>query len=192
MLKSNGGPFDVGVVVDLGHVTPEGVAPEVEDHRFSQRQARFIEQMDSTEFWGLLAQVSEGRLRSIFGPELKRQGGGAATDEGCGEASLGCLVPFKAPQILVDDWGRLRMNVEDAEFQPFNLSVTDVRFYGDDLATVDHSIVHRVQRRIDGGVPLLLSVGLTRPWQKPGDSVRRHWLQVNNLHFEDSPIGDVV
>jgi hypothetical protein len=35
---------------------------------------------------------------------------------------------------------------------------------------------------------VILSVGLTRPFRKWGDSEERHWLQVNNIHLEDDPL----
>jgi hypothetical protein len=34
----------------------------------------------------------------------------------------------------------------------------------------------------------ILSVGLTRPWQKRGDDAERHWLQLNNIHLRDDPL----
>lgn len=40
--------------------------------------------------------------------------------------------------------------------------------------------------RIRTGVPVILSLGLTRPWARPGDTVARHWLQVNNIHLQDN------
>jgi hypothetical protein len=45
-----------------------------------------------------------------------------------------------------------------------------------------------VQRRIKAGVEVILSVGLTRPWRKQGDTAERHWLQVNNIHLRDAPL----
>src|SRR5262249_38600569 len=37
-------------------------------------------------------------------------------------------------------------------------------------------------------VGVILSVGLARAFQASGDTARRHWLQVNNLHLEDDPV----
>jgi hypothetical protein len=36
-----------------------------------------------------------------------------------------------------------------------------------------------------------LAVGLTRPWRKNGDTAQRHWLQVNNIHLEEDPLGEI-
>lgn len=44
-----------------------------------------------------------------------------------------------------------------------------------------------MQRRIQRGVAVILSVGLARAFQVSGDTARRHWLQVNDLHLEDDP-----
>jgi len=38
------------------------------------------------------------------------------------------------------------------------------------------------------GTPVILSIGLTRSWQKPGDTKEWHWLQVNNIHLKDSVV----
>jgi hypothetical protein len=48
--------------------------------------------------------------------------------------------------------------------------------------------VQSVQKRLEAGVETILSVGLTRPWQKRGDDAERHWLQLNNIHLEDNPL----
>ena len=49
-------------------------------------------------------------------------------------------------------------------------------------------ILKDVRARIAQGVGVILSVGLTRPWQKAGEEVERHWLQVNNIHLQDNPV----
>ena len=58
------------------------------------------------------------------------------------------------------------------------------------MAVVRRRLCLRVavnQRRIKRGVGVILSVGLARAFQVSGDTARRHWLQVNNLHLEDDP-----
>jgi hypothetical protein len=45
-----------------------------------------------------------------------------------------------------------------------------------------------VRRRIQAGVEVILSVGLTRLWRKQEDAAERHWLQVNNVHLQDDPL----
>ena len=40
---------------------------------------------------------------------------------------------------------------------------------------------------IGRGEEAILSVGVARPWPRPGD-VARHWAQVNNVHFRNGLI----
>ncbi len=71
---------------------------------------------------------------------------------------------------------------------PANLSVTDLRLYGEDHKTPRRDLVANVQERLEAGVEVILSVGLTRSWCKPNDTAKRHWLQVNNIHLKDDPL----
>jgi hypothetical protein len=68
-----------------------------------------------------------------------------------------------------------------------DLSVTDLRLYGDDGGRPDTVQVRDVADRLAQGVPALLSVGLTRPFSARPDEPPLHWLQVNNIHLEDDP-----
>jgi hypothetical protein len=38
-------------------------------------------------------------------------------------------------------------------------------------------------------VPSILAVGLTRAYQKSPKGPTRHWLQLNNIHLQDDPLG---
>lgn len=69
-----------------------------------------------------------------------------------------------------------------------DLSVTDLRLYAKDQKTPRAKVIADVQRRIQQGMGVILSVGLARAFQVSGDTARRHWLQVNNLHLEDDPV----
>jgi hypothetical protein len=96
---------------------------------------------------------------------------------------LGCLVPKQRPSLYVDQRGAIRIALETA-----NLSVADLRLYERDHRTPRRDVVTSVRRRIQAGVEVILSVGLTRPWRKQEDSAERHWLQVNNVHLQDDPL----
>jgi hypothetical protein len=185
MLRRNGGPFDLAARVDLGASQPAGEPPETEDQAFDPRQTRVIAAVDPDEFWRALRGVAAMHLRDLFGEDLKSQGQTYAVDIGRGSASLGCLAPARA-SLYVDGRGTLRLAVDDSRMQP-TLPVTDLRFYECDFRTVRRDAVRSYAERLRRGVPVILSVGLTRPWQRPGDSVARHWLQVNNVHLEDDP-----
>ena len=49
-------------------------------------------------------------------------------------------------------------------------------------------LVRAINERLAAGTPLVLSVGLGRPYKKLGETVWRHWLQANNLHLADDPL----
>ncbi len=91
------------------------------------------------------------------------------------------------PRITINRWGKIRAQVADGAFD-VDLSVTDLRLYAEDQKTPRAKVVADMQRRIRRGVGVILSVGLARAFQVTGDTARRHWLQVNNLHLEDDPV----
>ena len=186
LLARNGGAFDVGRLVELGPTQPSGTAPETEDHTFDPGRLVSVRELSPASFWQLLTTVSCDKLVDIFGNDLKAQRNGCAVDEGQGNASLGCLRTATPPSITISRWGKIRAQVADGTFD-VDLSVTDLRLYGTDQTTPRAKVIADVQRRIQRGVGVILSVGLARAFQVSGDTVRRHWLQVNNLYLEDDP-----
>lgn len=188
LLARYGGPFALGAVVALGSVQAEGRPPEVEDRRFEPKRARRLRTLDGAAFWRLLRDVARPTLAAIFGPELRPVGRAAALPAGHGIASLGCLIPATAPPLLaLDPAGKLRCTLDDGTLSA-NVSVTDLRLYEDDYTTPRRETVERIAARLAAGVPAILSVGLTRPFQKPEGGEALHWLQVNNIHLEDEPL----
>lgn len=196
---ARGGPFDMATVVDLGAIRPVPVAPEVEDVEITWWHARAESQVAPQLFWEMLRFVARRSLRTLFGPELRTIGRSgrqrAVADEGSGEASLGVLVPLGRPRLSLDRKpdGRevVRMQVWDGELR-LDLSVTDLRLYADDGARPDTERVRDVATRLDRGVPVLLGVGLTRPFASRPNETPVHWLQVNNIHLEDDPAWRLV
>jgi hypothetical protein len=187
LLRPNGGPFDLGSIVDLGQTTNAGRAPELEDHRFDPSSTRWLLDDDPDDFWDTLDGVARESLTEIFGPALELWDESGTVDVGEGGASLGCLKPEKQPWLYVDHRGTVRM-VLDYLIPSVDLSVNDLRLYERDGRTPRRDLVAGVQKRLKAGVETILSVGLTRPWQKRGDTAERHWLQVNNIHLEDDPL----
>ena len=187
LLRPNGGPFDLGSVVELGSASHAGHAPELEDHRFDPSSTRWLFDDDPDDFWDALDGVAWRSLAEIFGPELELWDESGTVDIGEGRASLGCLKPEKQPWLYVDHRGTVRL-VLDYLIPSVDLSVNDLRLYEADHRTPRRDLVGSVQRRLKSGVEAILSVGLTRPWQKRGDTAERHWLQVNNIHLEDDPL----
>jgi hypothetical protein len=187
LLRPNGGPFDVGSVVYLGATTNSGYPPELEDRRFDPSNARWLFDDDPNDYWDALARVARESLEEIFGPELELWDESGTVDVGEGRASLGCLKPEKQPWLYVDHRGTVRL-VLDYLIPSVDLSVNDLRLYEGDGRTPRRDLVASVEKRLKSGVEVILSVGLTRPWQKRGDTAERHWLQLNNIHLEDDPL----
>jgi hypothetical protein len=139
----------------------------------------------------MLQVLARPTAREIFGLGLHEVGRGrASVATGGGIASLGCLEPRGRLELYLNHRPggppAVRLRFTDGELR-FDLSVTDLRLYGQDHLTPRIDVVRQLERRIQHGVPVLLSVGLTRPFAaRPGDEPA-HWLQVNNLHLEDDP-----
>ena len=183
---AHGGPFDIGVIVDLGRTWPNGKAPEIEDHAFIPALAKRVGEMAPDEFWQCLGRSARPLLRDWFGPDLQHVGPGCAVDEGKGLASLGCLRLERSPDLRISERGQVRMLLADGD-RECSCSVTDLRLYEGANYTPRLSAVADIQARIRRGVPVIVTVGLTRPYSKDGGPAR-HWLQVNNIHLEDQPV----
>ena len=188
LLRRNGGPLDIAAVVDFGPTAYAGRAPEVEDHYFDSARATWLFDDEPNDYWEVLTQVAHESLAAIFGPDLEQWEGSCTLDVGEGHASLGCLVQEEErPWLYVDHRGTVRMVLE-CMTPSADLAVTDLRLYERDHKTPRKDLVTDVQDRIEAGVEVILSVGLTRAWRKLNDTAKRHWLQVNNIHLKDDPI----
>jgi hypothetical protein len=187
LLSTNDGPFDIGSVLDLGATTNVGHTPELEDRRFDPADVRWLRDDDPHDYWDALERVARESLEEIFGPALELWDESGTLDVGEGHASLGLLKPEKQPWMYVDHRGTVRL-VLDYLLPSVDLSVTDLRLYERDGRTPRRDLVQSLQKRLQAGVETILSVGLTRPWQKRGDTEERHWLQLNNIHLKDDPL----
>ncbi|MDQ3923000.1 MAG: hypothetical protein M3309_03580 [Actinomycetota bacterium] len=187
LLRRNGGALDIGSVVDLGPTAYAGHAPELEDHYFDPARAMWLFDDDPDDYWEFLNQIAQENLAEIFGPDLEQGDESCTVDVGEGHASLGCLATEERPWLYVDHRGTVRIVLECIT-PSVDLSVTDLRLYERDHKTPHRNLVADVQRRIKAGVEVILSLGLTRPWRKQGDTAERHWLQVNNIHLRDAPL----
>ncbi len=187
LLHPNDGPFDIGSVVDLGTTTYAGRAPELEDHRFDPERAKWLFDDNPDDFREALDGMARDSLEEIFGPALELWDESATVDVGEGRASLGCLKPEKQPWLYMDHRGTVRM-VLDYLMPSVDLTVNDLRLYERDQRTPRRDLVSSIESRLKAGAEIILGVGLTRPWQKRGDTAARHWLQVNNIHLKDDPL----
>lgn len=186
LLARHGGLFDMGVIIDLGLAIGIGQPPEIEDHAFEPKKARASGTEDPRRFWEQLRRAARPRLRDIFGDALTQRGAASfGVDLGKGAASLGCLVPTGKPALYTrtrpGKHDEIRMRVSDGSLS-LDLAVTDIRLFGADHVTPDGEAVNRVVSRLDAGVDVVLSVGLTRFFNGA------HWLQLNNVHLADDPL----
>lgn len=189
-LARNGGAFDMACVVELGPATPNGKPPEMEDHLFYSSRATRLRSVAPEEFWNMLEKLAQPTFASIFGKDLARVGWqSCGVGFGKGEASLGCLRatgPVLCLKERPDRPPSIRLHLHDGEFD-VDLPVTDIRLYGADHVTPDRDAVARTAQRLAGGMEVILSVGLSRPYASQPGVLPLHWLQVNNIHLRDNP-----
>lgn len=184
LLVEEGGPFEIGCVVDLGPTQHVGQAPEHEDHSFDPDRTRRMRMLNPDEFWALLEGSANASLPEIFGSELYQQQRSCVFEENTGDASLGHLEDGTLQDLYINDWDKLRAVISDDVFAA-HVSVTDIRFYSADYSSLHVAAVESMQARLAAGVPMILSVGVGRPYWKQGN---RHFLQLNNLHPQDDPL----
>lgn len=189
LLAEEGGPLDVGAVIDLGPATPVPSPPETEDHRIATRNLDWVGTLDGDEYWGVLETICEPDLEAAFGGDLERRGWKYAVEAGRGSNSLAVIRARRRADLDIDDrYGKLQLRFNDPD-PPTYLSVTDLRFFEADHRTIRHDVVEDVSDRLDSGVGLYLMLGLARAFRAAGDDRDRHWLQVNGLCLEDRPLG---
>jgi len=191
LLVRNNGPFDMRVVVDLGTPRPSRRKPEVEDYVVDLSRVKTMGTLRAGRFWSLLTQIAKPRLKDVFGDDLTAVGSESyAVEVGKGSASLGCIVPMGHPTLYIrkrsDRPSQIRLRFNDGVFYP-DCGVTDIRLYGDDHVTPNEGLVKDVAERLQSNVAVVLSVGLTRAYASRPEFDPVHWLQVNNIHFEDEP-----
>lgn len=173
-----GGPFAIGEAVDLGFSRRNGSPPAVEEREVDETNLRALGRLPDGEFWSLLETLGQDSLPALFGDDLVRSASGSAcVPEGRGRASLGCL-RCPGPAELFRRGAQLRLGFDDLGLGSLDLAVFDFRLRNEEGLPID-SLWKVIRRRVDGGEPIMLSVGLTRPFNGA------HWLRVDNLHFRD-------
>jgi len=143
LLRTNGGPFDVGAIVDLGSCRPVGSAPEVEDVLFQPSRCVHRGYVPPDEFYELCKSKSAADLSAI-GPELKQFGRSLTTLEGKGDCSLVFVSSRIIPKVFINAYNKLRYDYGSR----IELSVTDVRLYDRKLLEPDAKKVEQLQSRL--------------------------------------------
>lgn len=188
LLRSEGGPFGPGALVDLGRVVPEGQPPEVEDHRFATTNAKHVEDLSDELYLAVLDDVSHDSIVAAFGTDVREiRPRKFAVPAGHGQLSLG-VIEVQNPRLYLD-WGNLYIDINDGATRA-KLRVTDVRFYEPDHKTIKSNVMQDVNRRVGTGITTYAMVGLARAmWDDDGGSV--HWLQCNGICLADRATSDV-
>lgn len=186
LLQRNGGPFDMGNIVDLGFTIPQPRIPKVEDHSFYEENAKIVRQAMADGFWCLLKRISRGDLVEIFGDELvSTVNGRAYLPVNTGKASLGCLVPMDKPRLFIDRREKLRISIVTkigGNVVNLALSCTDIRFYMNDHVGIDENVVFSINERLKKE-NVVLGVGVGYPLAASDYYPEAHWLQVNAVHI---------
>lgn len=182
-LLETSGPFTIGARIKLGDAKKVGRRPEVEDHLVDPAALTFNGRLRDNEFWDLLNSNVSPTLSACFGSDLARTTTGrASVPVGGGSASLGLVhvdgAEFRASR------SSLRVEFRDPDLGALDLAIADIRMHNPD-GTVRMPTVGPCVRRLAAGRPLIIAVGLSRPLRPRGHDEESHWLQVNNLHFED-------
>lgn len=184
----NGGPFQVGNVVDLGRTLAHPNPPESEDHYFNPANARKVSSLTPFEFWSLIISKNKTTMADIFGSEPLRRRVSLYIPAYKGTASLGFYQINKAGKLSITkglDEQKIRLQFFiDNEWT--NLSVTDVRMYRDDFITPNEEKIKHIAERITKEAKygrVVLGLGLTRPFAETKGGEEVHWLQVNGIHL---------
>lgn len=182
-LLSPVGPFDMRAIVELGRVHDLGQRPpEVEDHLFRPENSRRIGYAAPERMWELLESTASDSLHEIFGEELERRSERASVPLLSGRASLGTYRPMLGCQLVVRSEGDHKSLRVRLPGEALDLSLTDARFFEDEYQRPRVDRIAAVREAIDAGEPVILGVGLTRPFKSAEDKAERHWLQVNAVH----------
>jgi hypothetical protein len=187
-LRSHGGIFEIGALVDLGHVRNGGRRPEFEDRKCWLCDIRHVRRLDPREFHEHLLRTSHQNLSAIFGPDLHPNHRKAVVPAHNGLASLGHLRNARNLELTIDSLAKVRLHLEDGTFS-LDIAVTDVRLYNPPDYFPRREVVEFLSEKIRRRSDVILAVGLSRPFS-PSEHVKSfHWLQVNNIHTPDDPLG---
>jgi len=191
MLARYGGPFDIGHLVACRRGRSQPRPPHVEDYLIPLAQITLQGIVEPAQYWDLLKQVGKTSLREIFGSALHQLGNSAyGTAAGQGEASLGCLRLRQRPELYLGgrpEHPQVRLRFTDGELR-VEAPVNDLRLYGENHYSPLPQQLAATQERLRTSQGVILSLGLTRAFAATAEQPPVHWLQVNNLHFQEQPL----
>jgi hypothetical protein len=190
-LATEGGPFEIGALIELGETDPHPDPPQTENHRFSLERVEPAFRLKETEYLELLEPLCRDTLREAFGPALRRVQPSCAAPEGEGERSLACVrLPARARLRIDPDSSRLRLYLPDPEL-PATLPVADLRFVEPDHLTLRTDAIDTVAAALQHGEPAIAMLGLGGAWSPSPDYPAMHWLQVNGICLRERPFDEL-
>jgi hypothetical protein len=71
LLSDEGGPVQIGALIEIGDAAPDPSAPETEDHLFATSDAELVELVDGDTYLELLKSISDPDVQSAFGRARK-------------------------------------------------------------------------------------------------------------------------
>lgn len=187
LLRSEGGAFGPGALVDIGDARSGGSAPETEDYWISSRSVRRVEDLDDDTYLHVLDLAAAADIQAAFGPDLEEvRPRKFAVPEHHGIRSLAVVKPRSVE--LNEAFGNLYATIGDGSLTA-KVGVTDVRFHEPDHKTLRSTLVADVRRRIAAGVDVYAMLGLARA-MNDDDAGPVHWLMCNGLCLADRAVSD--
>lgn len=184
LLHRNGGPFELGVTLDLGPTRFVGHTPEIEDRAFDIANIRTVETANPNALNAICQWVAMSSLVEIFSSALEAMGSSFVIPENQGLHSLGCLWVERPMLEFTCEYGTSRLRLIWSENgRSVAVGVADIRLYEADHRTLHAQEIDRFQEIVSKSDRVLLSVGLSRPYRKSEKEPAYHWLQVNNIHI---------
>lgn len=185
--RGKGLVFTLGAVVNLTGTSTAKAAHHGDEHVVTYVRANKIAQLHPLEVWRTLADIARPTLSSIFGDAVKLESQRYIIEKYRARNGLGCLrVMHTATLYKGYRQARLRWLCDG---RIVDCPVTDARLY-DRNGSVREGLVALLDRRIKEGEALIVTVGLSRGFRRPGGRREFHWIQINNLYLESDPLGD--
>lgn len=179
--------FSLGAIVSLTGTSASKAAHHGDEHVVTYVKAKKVAQLHPIEVWRTLGDIAKPTLKSIFGEEVKLLSHRYVVERFRARTGLGCLrVMHTATLYKGYRYARLRW-VCDGRI--VDCPVTDARLY-DRTGAVRESLIAHLNDRIKQGEALIVTVGLSRGFRRPGGRRELHWIQINNLYLETDPLGD--
>lgn len=179
--------FSLGAVVNLTGASNAKAAHHGDEHVVTYVKARKIAQLHPLEVWRTLGDIAKPTLTSIFGDAVKFESQRFVIEKYRARSGLGCLrIMHTATLYKGYRQARLRWVCDG---RVVDCPVTDTRLYDRAGVARDRTITS-LDRRIKEGEALIVTVGLSRGFRRPGGRREFHWIQVNNIYLETDPLGD--